>query len=161
MFKKNDSAVSPVIGVVLMVAITVILATVVALFGFGYVGDFGGANPKGPKSRIKIGSIPYTPEIDMKITHKGGDSLRVGDWHISIVPAGQPPVYRVSSNDFMVGDEIITTNLTSGTGNYTITNRFIYTDGTAGILDSSTKYDVKIIVYPYKTLSTDTVVLMR
>ena len=36
---KNDEAVSPVIGVILMVAITVILAAVVAAFVFGTVGD--------------------------------------------------------------------------------------------------------------------------
>ena len=34
---KNDQAVSPVIGVILMVAITVILAAVIAAFVFGIV----------------------------------------------------------------------------------------------------------------------------
>ena len=38
-YKKNDNAVSPVIGVVLCVAITVILAGIVAAFAFGMVGD--------------------------------------------------------------------------------------------------------------------------
>ena len=33
--KKNEEAVSPVIGVILMVAITVILAAVIAAFVFG------------------------------------------------------------------------------------------------------------------------------
>jgi flagellin-like protein len=36
---KNDEAVSPVIGVILMVAITVILAAVIAAFVFGTVGE--------------------------------------------------------------------------------------------------------------------------
>ena len=36
--KHNDEAVSPVIGVILMVAITVILAAVIAAFVFGLVG---------------------------------------------------------------------------------------------------------------------------
>ena len=34
-FKQNEEAVSPVIGVILMVAITVILAAVIAAFVFG------------------------------------------------------------------------------------------------------------------------------
>ena len=34
-FKNNEEAVSPVIGVILMVAITVILAAVIAAFVFG------------------------------------------------------------------------------------------------------------------------------
>ena len=37
--KKNDEAVSPVIGVILMVAITVILAAVIAAFVFGMSGN--------------------------------------------------------------------------------------------------------------------------
>ena len=38
-FMKNDDAVSPVIGVILMVAITVILAAVIAAFVFGMAGN--------------------------------------------------------------------------------------------------------------------------
>ena len=37
--RKNDDAVSPVIGVILMVAITVILAAVIAAFVFGMSGN--------------------------------------------------------------------------------------------------------------------------
>ncbi|MFA4823732.1 MAG: type IV pilin N-terminal domain-containing protein [Methanoregula sp.] len=37
--KKNEEAVSPVIGVILMVAITVILAAVIAAFVFGMAGN--------------------------------------------------------------------------------------------------------------------------
>ena len=36
---KNDEAVSPVIGVILMVAITVILAAVIAAYVFGMTGN--------------------------------------------------------------------------------------------------------------------------
>jgi len=38
-FKQNEEAVSPVIGVILMVAITVILAAVIAAFVFGMSGN--------------------------------------------------------------------------------------------------------------------------
>jgi archaeal type IV pilus assembly protein PilA len=38
-FSRNDDAVSPVIGVILMVAITVILAAVIAAFVFGMAGN--------------------------------------------------------------------------------------------------------------------------
>ena len=41
---KNDEAVSPVIGVILMVAITVILAAVIAAFVFGMVGNLDDGN---------------------------------------------------------------------------------------------------------------------
>lgn len=45
--KRNDDAVSPVIGVILMVAITVILAAVIAAFVFGLVGNVQGAKVVG------------------------------------------------------------------------------------------------------------------
>jgi len=38
-FRENDEAVSPVIGTILMVAITVILAAVIAAFVFGMAGN--------------------------------------------------------------------------------------------------------------------------
>ena len=38
-FRENEDAVSPVIGVILMVAITVILAAVIAAFVFGMTGS--------------------------------------------------------------------------------------------------------------------------
>jgi flagellin-like protein len=38
-FRKNEDAVSPVIGTILMVAVTVILAAIVAAFVFGMVSD--------------------------------------------------------------------------------------------------------------------------
>ena len=40
-FKENEDAVSPVIGVILMVAITVILAAVIAAFVFGMGSNIG------------------------------------------------------------------------------------------------------------------------
>ncbi len=50
--KRNDDAVSPVIGVILMVAITVILAAVIAAFVFGLVGNVGGAKVVGMTTTI-------------------------------------------------------------------------------------------------------------
>ena len=159
--QKNDPALSPVIGVILMVAITVIVAAVVAVFGFGLAGDFKGVNPKPPTSSIQVTNAPDTPEIDMKIVHKGGDTLKAGDWRVSIVPAGQQPVYKASSTDFKAGDQITTYNLTSGTGSYNVTNSSVFTDGIPGKLALNTKYDVKIIVYPFKSMVADAVVLAR
>jgi len=92
---------------------------------------------------------------------QGETGLLAGNGHFSIVPAGNSPVYRDSSTDFYVGGQIITYNLTSGTGNYTVTNNTVHTDGIAGNLTSGGKYDVKIIVYPLKAMILDTVVEVR
>ena len=157
MLRQSEDAVSPVIGVILMVVIGVILATVVAVFAFQY----GGTETKGPTASIQILNVPETTNIiDMKIVHKGGDSLKAGDWKLSIVKTGDPPVYITASSDFRTGDQIITTNLTSS-GTITVTNRSVTVSGTAATLDPDTKYDVKIIVFPYRTITVDAVVSLR
>ncbi len=160
---KNESAVTPIIGVVLMVAITVLVAAVVAVYGFGFTGDFGGANPKRPVSAITVVNIPETSGvIDMRITYRGGDDLKAGQWSLSIVPAGQVPVYRAASTDFKPGDMIITTNITSGTGTYIVTNSSVTCSTCSSInLTADGKYDVKIVVYPFKSMALDTVVEVR
>lgn len=48
-FTKEEEAVSPVIGVILMVAITVILAAVIAVFVFGLAGDLESSAQKDVK----------------------------------------------------------------------------------------------------------------
>ncbi|MGV8110295.1 type IV pilin N-terminal domain-containing protein [Methanospirillum sp.] len=64
MYKKDD-AVSPVIGVILMVAITVILAAVIAAFVFGMAG-----NVSKTKNVAVVADSPTTTEI--VVTYHGG-----------------------------------------------------------------------------------------
>ncbi|WP_373839991.1 type IV pilin [Methanospirillum sp.] len=62
---KRDDAVSPVIGVILMVAITVILAAVIAAFVFGMAGGVD-------KTRVvSVVGERLSPE-EIKITNYGG-----------------------------------------------------------------------------------------
>jgi flagellin-like protein len=153
---KNEDAVSPVIGVILMVAITVILAAVVAVFGFG----FGAMDAKGPTASIMVSSIPDTAGIDMKIVHRAGDTLKAGDWKLSITGVDGPPVFITATTDFQAGDTIITTNLTNS-GTVSVTNSAVTVVGIPANFVPDTKYNVKIIVYPYKTQLVDAVVLIR
>lgn len=142
-----------------MVAITVILASVIAVFGFGFGSNM---NQKGPTAVITLSNVPDTINIyDLKIVHKAGDMLRSGEWKISIVPAGDSPVYQMSSTDFQVGDQITTTNLTNGNGTYNVTNRYVSTTGTPDTILPNTKYNVKIIVLPSQVLLVDAVVSVR
>jgi len=74
---KNDKqAVSPVIGVILMVAITVILAAVIAAFVFGY-----GAPEQTPILQIQVfpASGSDAAEVDKRVilNHVGGETV---DW---------------------------------------------------------------------------------
>ena len=63
-FNKNDEAVSPVIGVILMVAITVILAAVIAAFVFGMAGNI-------TKTKI-VAASAYHDGTHISITYQGG-----------------------------------------------------------------------------------------
>ncbi|VVB92650.1 Uncharacterised protein [uncultured archaeon] len=162
--KRCEEAVSPVIGVIMMVAITVILAAVVAAFAFGLGGN---SDSKAPTVAVIAGNYPDTIGVpDIRIQHKGGDTLRSGDWKISIAPVGKPPVYQVSSADLNVGDQILTGNVTNLAGaTYNVTNGAIFiTAGdspTTARLAFGQKYEVKLIVFPFKSMSLDTVVEVR
>ena len=82
-FRKNEEAVSPVIGVILMVAITVILAAVIAAFVFGM------APPaKAPSVQLRIQAVNTSVSIgELKLTHNGGDALILKDEKITVTDA--------------------------------------------------------------------------
>ena len=63
--KKNDEAVSPVIGVILMVAITVILAAVIAAFVFGMTGNLG-------KTRVVSVTLSRPNTASVTAIYQGG-----------------------------------------------------------------------------------------
>ena len=67
-FKKNDEAVSAVIGVILMVAITVILAAVIAAFVF----QLGGNVPKSKQVGVEVKRTTTAGVIGVK-TMSGAD----------------------------------------------------------------------------------------
>ena len=159
-FEKNEEAVSPVIGVILMVAITVILAAVIAAFVFG----IGGTQEKAPTSSIVVANNPDTGEVDYKITHKGGDSMKGGDYKLSVVGIGVSPAYitSASGSDLAVGHQIsvnVTTANTSVT--YTLTNSSLTNATAAGLLTTGTKYDIKLVHIPSNAIMVDQVIEVR
>jgi flagellin-like protein len=68
---KEDNAVSPVIGVILMVAITVILAAVIATFVLG-LGDQ--VSNTAPQATFSF-DYDESGEENLTITHDGGDTI--------------------------------------------------------------------------------------
>ena len=63
--RKNEEAVSPVIGVILMVAITVILAAVIAAFVFGMAGNI-------QKTKVVAASASRVSSNSVYVTLQGG-----------------------------------------------------------------------------------------
>jgi archaeal type IV pilus assembly protein PilA len=67
--RKNDEAVSPVIGVILMVAITVILAAVIAAFVFGMSGNIS-------KTKIVAATVQQPTADKIVVTYSGGQDAQ-------------------------------------------------------------------------------------
>ena len=63
--RKNEEAVSPVIGVILMVAITVILAAVIAAFVFGMAGNI-------QKTKVVAATEKRVNTSYVTVTYQGG-----------------------------------------------------------------------------------------
>jgi len=77
----NDRAVSPVIGVILMVAITVILAAVIGTFVIGLGDDIGSTTPQASfdanfDSDEGAGGV-------VSFTHRSGDRVSAGDANLT------------------------------------------------------------------------------
>jgi flagellin-like protein len=70
--KKDEKAVSPVIGVIMMIAIVVIIAAVVAAFAYGIIGGV----KKAPSSALVVEGVKVsTTPVNVSVFHHGGDSI--------------------------------------------------------------------------------------
>ena len=90
MQKKSDDAVSPVIGVMLMLVITIVVAGVIAAFGTGMVGETESAPNVVLDVQIRSNFGALADEAgeltgpDFQIRHVSGDPLDTGDIEIQI-----------------------------------------------------------------------------
>ncbi|KGK97823.1 hypothetical protein LI82_08625 [Methanococcoides methylutens] len=91
---RNEDAVSPVIGVILMVAITVILAAVIAAFVFGM-----GPSEMAPQSSLKLSNVS---DDGFNLNHQGGDEIL---WNNTNLIVDNAPV-TVSEDNLTAGSSI-------------------------------------------------------
>ena len=103
-FLRDQRGVSPVIGVILMVAITVVMGAVVAGFAYGYLGN----TPKAPNIALSVIDDP-TNQDQMLVKHSGGEEMLTGEWKCSITPG------KESSSDFDYQTETGTEPISTGT----------------------------------------------
>jgi flagellin-like protein len=98
--RKNDEAVSPVIGVILMVAITVILAAVIAAFVFGMSGNI-------QKTKVVSTTLNRPNSTDVSSTFQGGQdaaSLETIVWQVNGVNATPNNVQGTVGTHLPVGN---------------------------------------------------------
>ena len=101
----DDDAVSPVIGVILMVAITVILAAVIASFVLG-LGDQ--AQQTTPQASF---TFDFDSSSGLDITHDGGDSITAQELYVR-GDTGSSSSYDESWNS--IGSAGATDDVTAG-----------------------------------------------
>ena len=112
-FQDNERAVSPVIGVILMVAITVILAAVIGTFVLGLGDSLGDSQPT---TQLTVDSTDFD-NTNVTIAHGGGDPIDGADLRVTVngtdadATTGQFP-----SGQFSVGDtqELSDANISEG-----------------------------------------------
>ena len=75
----DQKGVSPIIGVILMVAITVVMGAVIAGFAYGYLGT----TSKAPNVSVTVIDDP-TDNTSLLLKQVGGESLLASEWKGSI-----------------------------------------------------------------------------
>ncbi|MDF1557115.1 MAG: type IV pilin N-terminal domain-containing protein [ANME-2 cluster archaeon] len=118
-FPKNDDAVSPVIGVILMVAITVIMAAVIAALVFG-VGS-------GVQKQYMVGAvISQISPSQIDVTYLGGGDADYVDFITVRVTTSDGVVINRYFNDKNSSNGIA--DIEPGTTSIVRSNNFTYVD---------------------------------
>ncbi len=86
LFNSDDRAVSPVIGVILMVAITVILAAVIGTFVLGLGDSLGDTAPQASfsSSDVTVNTSGTNGTVDFTLQKTGGQDLETSDLVVSV-----------------------------------------------------------------------------
>jgi len=126
-FMKNEDAVSPVIGVILMVAITVILAAVIAAFVFGMAGNI-------QKTRV-VAATAQQQGSNVTITWQGGnDNSACSSFNVTLNNV-VPPAAQTSLSQLIpctVGRSVGIAGASSGQDHVVVTASFV--DGTQQVV---------------------------
>ena len=128
-FKQNEEAVSPVIGTILMVAITVILAAVIAAFVFGMTGNLD--------TNKQVAATASLSGTNVIITYQGGpDNADVTEITYTVqdsdVTNGTP--VTIAKTDLKVGQKW-NSDISGFTGeNALVTVSAKFTDGTEQVI---------------------------
>ena len=116
---RDDRAVSPVIGVILMVAITVILAAVIGAFVLGFGDQIQETAPNAQISITEIG-VDDNGVQNVTFAHNGGDSFTDENTEEIRVTVGGDPLGQTSDFPIRAGDEITLTGTDVGSEGDTV-----------------------------------------
>jgi len=136
LFKSDDRAVSPVIGVILMVAITVILAAVIGTFVLGLGDSLGDSQPT---AQLNVDASGGT----LTIEHSGGDRLDANDLTIEVSSGSSGGSTSTSEfgSAFTVGDSATASYSTGNGATDDVRVQIIHTPSDSIILDRTLTVD--------------------
>lgn len=169
----NETAVSPVIGVILMISITLVIAATLSAFA----GGSSASLEKTPSATIAVRSAGEGEDFSLLFEHQGGDVLRTDDleivtWvktgtdstvkHTQVADADRsdrvhpsmrlPYVYESQSDstDREFGTAVWRPGTVAGTGNLPATAEFLgmSEDDLSGLIAKDTPIEVDIVYLP-------------
>ena len=144
-FMRDQRGVSPVIGVMLMVAITVVMGAVIAGFAYGYLGT----TSRAPNVGLSVIDDP-TDQASLLIKHNGGESISANVWKCSVT-AG-----KESSANFTSQTETGNVSISTGT---VLDVDYITNDGSTAV--TTGWYHIVAVHMGSDTILLDTNLLVR
>ncbi|MDL0145552.1 type IV pilin N-terminal domain-containing protein [Halobacterium salinarum] len=159
----DDRGVSPVIGVILMVAITVILAAVIGTFVLG----LGDSLQQAPQTSVSVSDASADfgteAETDTKadafvISHSQGDALRMGD--VRIVVRNEDGS-NAKSVDGISNDLVLNSSGSPSADDEFSVGDTLTLEANNDTLTADSTYTVQVIHTPSETTVTSTEVTLR
>lgn len=96
----KEKGVSPVVGTILLIAITVALAAVVATL----VSGLGGRGTP-PSAMLTVTAENTGSTTTLSITHEGGDDLALADLKVKAIDSTEVENTKIGTGTFSVGDD--------------------------------------------------------
>jgi flagellin-like protein len=149
---NDDDAVSPVIGVILMVAITVILAAVIGTFVLG-LGDQVQSTAPNAQIGTDFSDASADDNQELEILHEGGDKLQAENVRVTASPVnGEDWSDLCDSADVTNGDQW-SGDLTAGSS---CTLAGSMTDGTNDIFNDANPLNATTVRVVWESSGGDT-----
>ena len=136
---ESERAVSPVIGVILMVAITVILAAVIGSFVLGIGGDI----EQTPQVRLDADAEGFSGDFGLNLTHNGGDTVDGTN-------------LRVIVDDASNGSSVINNNSITNYNTFSVGQKMSFTVASADFDGMPQRVEIRVVHVPTDSLLLDT-----
>jgi FlaG/FlaF family flagellin (archaellin) len=118
--RTNESAVSPVVGVMLMLVVTIIIAAVVSAFA----GGLSTGTTKAPQMTI---TATFSQSSGMTITHNGGDTVSTKNAHFVVTPTADFGSYE--QVHWTINPNVISVGTPSGYQPWSVSANQLFTTG--------------------------------